>query len=675
MADTATELQQRKEFDVWAQSLHEEVTTLRSSYADLERQLAQAKDAQWALQDELERARRRCEELEKSSPDGLTVLERAEECTALRTQLSAYAVEIDVLRKEKEESAETVRKAFAEMRDMAAERDRLRGVALRREGGADDVTVALTVRGLTLERLSTSAARLQAFKEALRRGVAQHAAASSRGMALDRVTLEGLSGSPLRARLAVAPPDDSGAGELLSRQDAQQLAVAVQRSLEATDGIRALCDGPLGVDEVSVDHRCGKPGCGHMRKAHQGVQEAHGTLQQDSESLRLKLQEEQARRTEAEQQLAAYAGQMQERLSAEENRSLEHQRQSSLAHTDKNDWAELSQELFSVVHDLQEKFVEQTRNYRQLVDSVRKEQASHQQELQEAEFLVQSQRQVVGNINGFLGGAKGSHGDALTEITYWRAEAERFQDKLAQMHSDSRTAADSFRQKQDEAARLEAQEALRQEREESSKLEKRRMWLQRWKLRTDPNLSKFMAQVTHQDGIEVRKITGLDKHTPGSTKRPETGERMMRVAIEKQKDGESLMRLMWKKKTDKRWEQGSSVNLSSVKIIAFGYHSRPSHLYDEPPERCFSVFSLHRSFDFVCLKDGDCEAFVLCLSRLCYQIQMWPVLGSITSHSKFVCARGWCKVLKKCRKENQTLIECLKEAAKKAKRQKELPEW
>lgn len=664
MAEAAAELGRRQQFEGWAEGLCEELSNLSEARTDLEQQLSTKKEEQRKLQADLGRAQRRCKELEqvaeRSAQHGQSAAERAEENAALRKQLSAYGTEIDVLRKEKEKGDETIGNVFAEMRDLAAERDRLRGA----EDPGDDVGVAMTVRGPSLQSLGRSAALLQSFKDTLRQAVAATVAAQ-RGevrAALDQVTLEGLFGSPLRAQLAVAPPRGGSATELCSRLDAQLLCECMRQSLEAVQGLQAACEEPLIVEQVSAVRRCRKAECGQLHSAQQELQEAHSALQREAASLRMQLQEEQARRADAESQLAAYVAQMEEKVRAADDRSHDHQRRSSMAVSDREAFSQLAQELFGIVQELQERYVEQTRHYHEFAERVRREQTTHAQEIDEADRLVEVQHQFLGSLYTALRRAKGSHADHTSEGAYWRTEAEKYEAKLHQLYGESRATADHVRTQQDEVAQRKDEEEVRRSQEAEAIKAKQRMSLDRWRKVADPNIAKFMSRA--QEGINVQKVQALDKHQLG--KPLQLGWRMMRVVVEERPTGDSVISLQWRKQSDRKWTERSTVPVQNIKVVCYGLGARAPWLDELVPERCFSVFSLHRSFDFVCQEEADCEAFVLTLSRLCCRVQKWPVIGSINSHHKFLCARGWCKVQNTCRKKKKTLALCLKEALLKA---------
>jgi len=116
------------------------------------------------------------------------------------------------------------------------------------------------------------------------------------------------------------------------------------------------------------------------------------------------------------------------------------------------------------------------------------------------------------------------------------------------------------------------------------------------------------------------------------------------------------MQLQWAKPPFKKFPSTSVLDLRKVILIGYGTMSRAWALFDTiPPEHCFSVHAIGRSYDFVCENERDAENFVLALSRLTFSIQGACVPGSISSHSQFVCASGWAKLSADCRKKQMTL--------------------
>mmetsp|Transcript_119934 Transcript_119934/g.344668 ORF Transcript_119934/g.344668 Transcript_119934/m.344668 type:complete len:707 (-) Transcript_119934:147-2267(-) len=145
-------------------------------------------------------------------------------------------------------------------------------------------------------------------------------------------------------------------------------------------------------------------------------------------------------------------------------------------------------------------------------------------------------------------------------------------------------------------------------------------------------------------GVVVQKV---------SFKNGKREDRKLEICKE---DASSNVRLRWAKKPFTKFPKNSFLFLSRVMLIGYGMMSRAWAMFDDVlPERCFSIFTVRRSFDFICPSEEDAQAFVVALSRLCACIQGWPVPGSIDTQSKFASAKGWCKLIAACRRKQTPL--------------------
>jgi len=136
-ASLATTAMERQHFDrrqliEWGENLCEEVHSLEQLNAEFERKLTEAQADKGRLEGDLEQMRRHCAELERvvhqqgssrpSPRDGVSSLSENGE---LRKQLAAYAVEIDVLREERESGQQSLRDAQEAVQRLNIERDEL----------------------------------------------------------------------------------------------------------------------------------------------------------------------------------------------------------------------------------------------------------------------------------------------------------------------------------------------------------------------------------------------------------------------------------------------------------------------------------------------------------------------------------------------------------------------
>eukprot|EP00929_Paragymnodinium_shiwhaense_P111598 TRINITY_DN798_c0_g1_i1.p1 TRINITY_DN798_c0_g1~~TRINITY_DN798_c0_g1_i1.p1 ORF type:complete len:873 (-),score=211.76 TRINITY_DN798_c0_g1_i1:146-2764(-) len=114
---------ERRQLVEWGENLYQDVSRLEQEKAQLEKQIAKEQADRGALEGELETMRKRCAELELHHEKG----EQAgmEENGSLRKQLAAYAVEIDVLRQERETGQSALREAQEAVHRLTLEREGL----------------------------------------------------------------------------------------------------------------------------------------------------------------------------------------------------------------------------------------------------------------------------------------------------------------------------------------------------------------------------------------------------------------------------------------------------------------------------------------------------------------------------------------------------------------------
>lgn len=108
--------------------VHQEVERLKLKNVELCEELAAAKVVTFGLNGELQLAHERYDELEKLAQHGVvtgSIATAVSENDDLRKQLSAYAVEIHVLREERQALEERLSDAEGTVRELSAERDKL----------------------------------------------------------------------------------------------------------------------------------------------------------------------------------------------------------------------------------------------------------------------------------------------------------------------------------------------------------------------------------------------------------------------------------------------------------------------------------------------------------------------------------------------------------------------
>lgn len=100
----------------------------------------------------------------------------------------------------------------------------------------------------------------------------------------------------------------------------------------------------------------------------------------------------------------------------------------------------------------------------------------------------------------------------------------------------------------------------------------------------------------------------------------------------------------------------ASCDLDAIVFVGYGYAARAWAISPEAPaERCVSVYTASSCHDFVCATDGETEAVVVSLGRLCGRTRAGALPGAIQSRGRFLSAMGWCKVQSACRADGETL--------------------
>jgi len=317
-------------------------------------------------------------------------------------------------------------------------------------------------------------------------------------------------------------------------------------------------------------------------------------------------------------------------------------------------FVDVIQDLMALVAGLQESHVQQTRDFDNLVGSIQQQQMAKEGIAQEAahiltehHHLAQQLVEQIGRVQDLYAGSE----------DLWHEERLRMKSQVLQLTQSNQSAAENSRTFRDE---LNCRNALN--------LVRRVKKLAHQKERANGNILREMIEAL--SGLPVVKVSIKGRRQCRYLK-VRCGDFIRSSGLSRARNpGRQLPRLelMWGKAPflrDSSAQGGSTVNLAEVNALGFGYSSCAPSLFPEvPPANCFSVYTQARSFDFVWHEEGHAEVFVLVLSRLCCRIQGWPVLGAISSRSKFLCARGWCKVEKACRHRStlgKHLLDCLKE--------------
>lgn len=93
------------------------------------------------------------------------------------------------------------------------------------------------------------------------------------------------------------------------------------------------------------------------------------------------------------------------------------------------------------------------------------------------------------------------------------------------------------------------------------------------------------------------------------------------------------------------------LELDTVLRITFGDATRATILFPKvPPWLSFSLYTIERSYDFICQDEISAQCFVLALGRLCPN-----AAGRIDTRSQFLTRKGWSKVIRGCQQLRETV--------------------
>lgn len=403
-----------------------------------------------------------------------------------------------------------------------------------------------------------------------------------------------------------------------------------------------------------------------LQSAHEDKVKAHDQLQQDHEHVQRTRAEFEQENQQLKAALDELRGQHQN-LGDEHEVHLEMRQKERDEHSEvtrlKDEMSRMIAEWKEIVDELQTKFVSTTRDYQKLAHSVRAMQQERLQEMDAAYKLVHDQQFLLSDVRKNLHRARQNHTFHSDDGERWRSEAERLEVNILALHEENRHAAGHLRSSNTEKERLKNSYKERDEVERKKQETLSQMRSKRFKILYPCGYERKFARML-AESLEVhavRKIQGIE--TKKKPTDPKVAVRMMKIESQsdpKEHGGRQVVRIRWAVPAGKldnlKWEDQRSVDLSHVHCLCFGHASRAVRLTpDETPERCFSIFTSHRSFDFICDNDTDAEMFVVVISRMAAMVQGHVIQGSLMSHSAFLAARGWCKVRSSCKAENSTM--------------------
>lgn len=629
---------------------------------------------------ELELTKRRCAELEHLSFQGAS-----SDNADLRMQVSMLSEKVEVLRQEKHEAEEATRASQEELQRLINERadlhQSLTGQSTSPLGGGG-VVVGLTVHNINYSRLHDTPQLVDAFRFQIRRAIADDAVhCGEAGVLPEHVTVNPfIKGSLAHEVWVEAVVDTSSSGVepgLLARKlgQSQSLARALAIHIESIGNIACARQAAIGVHGITVscrrgdelDSRCRQLLAGHdtLKRSHDALQGTqHGLLscndklRKELDTLRKQHAEELCLREEAHAQLDCHKQEMDSRMQEEADRRIKDRNHLAQAASSKDNLKKLVAELMGLVDELQEKYVAQTRHYDALAKAIRKHQLSHAQDVQVAMELAESQHQFLDNLRQHLAQARSKNEMKDWDLKNSRDTLEHFESETHKLLHENANAAESLRNHNFEARKRDVDENSRQQQLARITREKQVSRHLRHRMRNNPNISQAMAAAL--EGRQVQKVSGVDPKNPRPMSKPRLGYRMLKVVINDDKKGVPFMQLAWAKPPYTTFVQKSTCDLSRVVVLGYGYSARAPMLLPEAEarvERCVSVYTPRRSFDFVFETEADAEVFLLVISRLSYRIQGWPVSGHIPTHAKFQSAKGWCKVQRRCRDKQSTMLK------------------
>lgn len=356
--------------------------------------------------------------------------------------------------------------------------------------------------------------------------------------------------------------------------------------------------------------------------ASQQLQQEVESLQQELAGLREQLLGEARRRAQAEQRLVIEAEALQTSFQNSRDHSLEECQQelrSAEATIEEKDkklqaYQGLTQDLHVMVTELQQLLVDQAKNFSKFVLSVREHIAKHARNkaAMNPEDEIETYQSSLQDIGRLLLQAEKASGHKSGQWSQLQLE-------LAETKAQQGKQVDDMR----------IEESERKQRKQLRHSEINR-----------PNLLKEMAGIT--EGVSVSVVTAGGLLQKCQLK-------VCEVEVSPESEDEHLQ-LNWCLGDDLDTKVGSCV-LDQIILIGYGFASRAPGLCPKAaPEDCFSVYTARQTFDFVCPGVHEAGTILPALSRLCARVQGWPVAGSLGTRSKFLSARGWCKVQRTFRK-------------------------
>lgn len=412
-----------------------------------------------------------------------------------------------------------------------------------------------------------------------------------------------LSASPCRLQTAASP-------ETLEKESPRRDA-----QLHSPDGTRT---SNMSASRHARENARLEAECRVQLLSSQQLQQEVESLQQECAGLREQLLGEARRRAQAEQRLAIETEALQASFQNSCDHNLEEWQQELRAAEatilEKDDKLQayncLTQDLHAMVTELQQSLVDQARGFSKFILSVREHVAKDTRKKttmnpEDEIFGYQRSLQDIRHLLHQAEKASGNHLGQSTELKLELAEAKAQQGK-------------------------QIEDMRNKEKERKQKQMLRHSEINR------ANLLHEMAQVMEGVSVSVVKNGGV-------LQKCQLRVCEVQASPDAEDEQKEQLQLSWFRGDD--LDPDGSCPLDKIIVIGYGFASRAQVLCPKAaPEDCFSLYTANKTFDFVCPGGDEVGAILPVLSRLCARVKGWPVAGSLSTRSKFLSARGWCKV-------------------------------
>jgi len=640
--------QERQQFLEWGESLMKEVHILEKEKAEL--QTAQ------------EQSRQRCLELERLVRQGVAqsgaAVATAEENEDLRKQLSAYAVEIDVVREERDKL----------QRDLGQTRETIRKLTIER-----DEALSQNAQKFTIGPEETLPANTVSSQEVSPAPEADH-----------KVEYEARGGfSQDVSATPDAPKDPPAFGSKGSCEATADLTIEVGSSVQ---------DSPEPSPEAgsAAGAMAGSAAAGAMESGEFCPQnlssKLRGVVSFDGED-------------------SASATGISDQLDGADSTSKSSKKE--------EDMRLCIGELKEALAKLQEGYVEQTQSYTSFASKVKKEQRQAQKEIQDArqmhltvlnEFRAHLSESKWFNQVDFAAKTRALAAETEASIKKHQSSLEFSDEELIRLQKEHGQLQAELKSKE---AELEQQKGVyeaelgefRRPRIERNMKRDQKLAMPRdyhvymrelqlnvaWEMASAqqgfvlekvadgdktsciakrsavesgaPSQQCFVALLPSDMQVKWTKATGHEKFTSEIRK-----EKRQRLSPEKRRKLQ-LQKLPLLPDFHPQCREGrfgywsSTLDLYQVVRIDYGMMNRACVRSDEDPWLCFSLVTLKQSYDFVC-PDEDCaQCWVLAISRLA----PWAS-GAIRSRGQFMSKKAWCKLESHCQQEEITIPQAVTQA-------------